>query len=63
MTVCGSWVGIIEYDLPLADISEEPAREKSICHGHPSSLHVRFLFLRLQSRYNPSLNFHEHHVS
>lgn len=30
----------IEYDLPLAEISEMSAREKSIRHGHPSTLHV-----------------------
>ena len=30
----------IEYDLPLVEISEESVREKSINHGHPSSLHV-----------------------
>jgi adenine-specific DNA methylase len=30
----------IEYDLPLADISEESAREKNIRHGHPSTLHI-----------------------
>ena len=31
---------LIEYDLPLADISEESAREKNIRHGHPSTLHI-----------------------
>ena len=30
----------IEWDLPLAEISKESAREKSIRHGHPSTLHV-----------------------
>ena len=30
----------IEYDLPLAEISEASAREKSIRHGHPSTLHI-----------------------
>ena len=30
----------IEWDLPLAEISEESAREKSIRHGHPSTLHI-----------------------
>jgi adenine-specific DNA methylase len=30
----------IEWDLPLAEISEESAREKNIRHGHPSTLHV-----------------------
>ena len=30
----------IEYDLPLAEISEQSAREKNICHGHPSTLHT-----------------------
>ena len=30
----------IEYDLPLATISEESAREKNIRHGHPSTLHI-----------------------
>jgi putative DNA methylase len=31
---------LIEYDLPLADISEASAREKNIRHGHPSTLHI-----------------------
>jgi putative DNA methylase len=31
---------LIEHDLPLADISEESAREKNIRHGHPSTLHI-----------------------
>lgn len=26
---------LIEYDLPLAEISEASAREKNIRHGHP----------------------------
>lgn len=30
----------IEWDLPLAEISEQSAREKSIRHGHPSTLHI-----------------------
>jgi adenine-specific DNA methylase len=30
----------IEHDLPLAEISEESAREKNIRHGHPSTLHI-----------------------
>ena len=30
----------IEWDLPLAEISEESSREKSIRHGHPSTLHI-----------------------
>ena len=30
----------IEYDLPLAEISEASAREKNIRHGHPSTLHI-----------------------
>ena len=31
---------LIEYNIPLADISEESAREKNIRHGHPSTLHT-----------------------
>lgn len=31
---------LIEYDLPLADISEASAKEKNIRHGHPSTLHI-----------------------
>ena len=31
---------LIEVDLPLDDINRESAREKSIRHGHPSTLHV-----------------------
>lgn len=30
----------IEWDLPLAEISEASAREKNIRHGHPSTLHI-----------------------
>ena len=30
---------LIEVDLPLADINRESKREKSIRHGHPSTLH------------------------
>lgn len=31
---------LIEVDLPLNDINRESAREKSIRHGHPSTLHM-----------------------
>jgi len=31
---------LIEYDLPLAEISEASAREKNIRHGHLSTLHI-----------------------
>ena len=31
---------LIEVDLPLYDINRESAREKSIRHGHPSTLHL-----------------------
>jgi adenine-specific DNA methylase len=31
---------LIEYNLPLADISHASAREKYIRHGHPSTLHI-----------------------
>ncbi len=31
---------LIEVDLPLAEINRESAREKSIRHGHPSTLHL-----------------------
>ena len=31
---------LIEVALPLAKINEEAAREKSIRHGHPSTLHL-----------------------
>ena len=31
---------LIEVDLPLDDINAESAREKSIRHGHPSTLHM-----------------------
>lgn len=30
----------IEYDMALAEISEESARNKNIRHGHPSTLHI-----------------------
>lgn len=31
---------LIEYHIPLAEISEASAREKSIRYGHPSTLHI-----------------------
>jgi adenine-specific DNA methylase len=31
---------LIEYNLPLADISHASAHEKHIRHGHPSTLHI-----------------------
>ncbi len=31
---------LIEVALPLEDINAESAREKSIRHGHPSTLHL-----------------------
>ena len=31
---------LIEVDLPLAAINKESAREKSLRHGHPSTLHL-----------------------
>ena len=31
---------LIEVNLPLKDINEAAAREKSIRHGHPSTLHL-----------------------
>ena len=31
---------LIEVDLPLDEINRESAREKSIRHGHPSTLHL-----------------------
>lgn len=33
---------LIEVALPLDDINKEAAREKSIRHGHPSTLHLRW---------------------
>lgn len=30
----------VEWDLPLAEISKASSREKSIRHGHPSTLHI-----------------------
>jgi putative DNA methylase len=30
----------IEYDMSLAEISEESARDKNIRHGHPSTLQI-----------------------
>jgi len=30
----------IEWDLPLAEISDASAKEKNIRHGHPSTLHI-----------------------
>ncbi len=31
---------LVEVDFPIADVSRHSAREKSIRHGHPSTLHV-----------------------
>jgi len=31
---------LIEVALPLKEINEQSAREKSIRHGHPSTLHL-----------------------
>lgn len=31
---------LIEVSLPLEEINRESAREKSIRHGHPSTLHL-----------------------
>jgi len=31
---------LIEYNLPLANISEASAREKNIRHGHPFTSHT-----------------------
>src|ERR1041384_1675121 len=31
---------LIEVDFPIAKVSEHSAREKSIRHGHPSTLHL-----------------------
>lgn len=31
---------LIEVDFPLAEVSKQSAREKSIRHGHPSTLHL-----------------------
>src|SRR5436190_13099646 len=31
---------LIEVDFPIAAVSEHSAREKSIRHGHPSTLHL-----------------------
>ena len=33
---------LIEVALPLEAINKETAREKSIRHGHPSTLHLRW---------------------
>jgi len=37
---------LTEVDFPIAEVSRHSAREKSIRHGHPSTLHD-ILFLRL----------------
>ena len=34
---------LIEVALPLEAINRESAREKSIRHGHPSTLHLTFM--------------------
>ena len=40
MTDPGYRPKLIEVALPLAEINREAAREKSIRHGHPSTLHL-----------------------
>ena len=40
MTVPASCKRLIEVDFPIAAVSEHSAREKSIRHGHPSTLHL-----------------------
>ena len=31
---------LAEVDFPIAEVSQHAAREKSIRHGHPSTLHL-----------------------
>jgi hypothetical protein len=31
---------LVEVDFPIAEVSRHAAREKSIRHGHPSTLHL-----------------------
>ena len=31
---------LVEVDFPIAEVSKQAAREKSIRHGHPSTLHL-----------------------
>jgi putative DNA methylase len=31
---------LVEVDFPIAAVSKHAAREKSIRHGHPSTLHL-----------------------
>src|SRR5215211_6069044 len=40
MTPEGQRRKLIEVSLPLEDINRESAREKSIRHGHPSTIHL-----------------------
>ena len=40
MTPAKSRKKLIEVALPLYAINKAAAREKSICHGHPSTLHL-----------------------
>jgi hypothetical protein len=40
---------LIEYDLPLADISDASAHEKNIRHGPPSTLHIWWAWRPLAS--------------
>jgi len=39
---------LIEVALPLAAINREAVREKSIRHGHPSTLHLWWARAKLQ---------------
>jgi len=40
MSVFESDKRLIEVDFPLKEVSEESVREKSIRHGHISTLHI-----------------------
>ncbi len=39
-TIPGNCTRLAEIDFPIAEVSRQSAREKSIRHGHPSTLHL-----------------------
>ena len=44
---------LAEVDFPIAVVSKHSAREKSIRHGHPSTLHLWWVSLPLGLRETP----------
>jgi hypothetical protein len=52
---------LAEVDFPIAVVSKHAAREKSIRHGHPSTLHLWRARRPLASCVSNGLNFTQNH--